>query len=166
MMKRSYFLALAAGLCATLAFAQPSQAGPILVDTTASFTITSPPGATADDFSFTYNSTVISTPAVLVSAPAGTTIADNGTNTVTITMVPPTGGPASFEWKFTDAVDAGPIGVVLAFVFSGTPTEFGATTKFEVVNSGVPEPASLGLLGIGMTGLLAFRRFFKKTSVA
>jgi len=30
----------------------------------------------------------------------------------------------------------------------------------------VPEPSSWALLGIGMTGFLAFRRFFKKTSVA
>jgi hypothetical protein len=33
-------------------------------------------------------------------------------------------------------------------------------------SASVPEPGSWALLGIGMTGFLAFRRFFKKTSVA
>jgi len=33
-------------------------------------------------------------------------------------------------------------------------------------SSAIPEPSSLALLGIGMTGFLAFRRLFKRTSVA
>jgi len=33
-------------------------------------------------------------------------------------------------------------------------------------SSAVPEPASLALLGIGMTGFLAFRRYFKRNAVA
>jgi len=40
------------------------------------------------------------------------------------------------------------------------------TIQSGVIVNSVPEPASLALLGIGMTGFLAFRRFFKKTSVA
>lgn len=163
-MKRSFFLALAAGLFANLAFATASQAGSILVDTTASFTLTSPAGATASGFTFTYNSTAISD-LTLVSAPAGTNISSDGVSMITIDLSPPTGGPASFEWTFKDP-GPGPIGVVAAFLFSGTPVEFGAKTEFNVSNKAVPEPASLALLGIGMTGFLAFRRFFKKTSVA
>jgi hypothetical protein len=39
-------------------------------------------------------------------------------------------------------------------------------TGSTVVTAAVPEPTSLALLGIGMTGFLAFRRFFKRPSVA
>jgi hypothetical protein len=56
------------------------------------------------------------------------------------------------------------VDIGLAIVTGGTFTGTGAFT--EVASSGVPEPGSLALLGIGMTGFLAFRRYFKKTSVA
>jgi hypothetical protein len=54
------------------------------------------------------------------------------------------------------------------FLFGGSSTP-GVTLS--VINQGfsgtsVPEPASFALLGIGMTGFLALRRFFKKSSAA
>jgi hypothetical protein len=51
-------------------------------------------------------------------------------------------------------INGGSLGAGVSFVNQGFSSQ------------GVPEPASWALLGIGMTGFLAFRRFFKKTSVA
>jgi hypothetical protein len=121
MKNRSLLFTLAMAVLAGCAFATTSQASSVLVDTTASFTLTSPPGATATDVSFTYNSTAISALA-LVTAPAGTTISSNGTNTITLDFAPPTGGPVALEWTFVDP-GPGPIGVTVAFAFSGTPRD-------------------------------------------
>jgi len=52
---------------------------------------------------------------------------------------------------------------IAAILAAGTGTATGTGGFQEQV---VPEPASIALLGIGMTGFLAFRRFFKKTNVA
>jgi hypothetical protein len=51
----------------------------------------------------------------------------------------------------------------------GTTT--GSSASISIVSQGfstgtVPEPTSMALLGIGMTGFLAFRRLFKRNSVA
>jgi len=57
-------------------------------------------------------------------------------------------------------------GTDIGAIVNGGGTITGGTGAFTETAASVPEPASLALLGIGMTGFLAFRRFFKKTSVA
>jgi hypothetical protein len=167
MKNRSVALASALGVLASLAFTSPGRAGSILVDTTASFTITSPAGATASDFTFTYDSTGISD-LTLVSGPAGTTLTAGGTSgaeTVTVNLNPPTGGPASFEWSFI-APGPGPIGATEVFGYSGAPPSFTTDQTFSVTNTAIPEPATISLLAIGIAGVIAFRKRFRKKASA
>jgi hypothetical protein len=71
-----------------------------------------------------------------------------GTFNVTFTATSFGGGATSFDSLFTTV--------------GATATGNGSFSQIATV----PEPASWALLGIGMTGFLAFRRYFKKTSVA
>jgi PEP-CTERM motif len=54
-------------------------------------------------------------------------------------------------------------GAHIGTVINGGGDLTGGTGAF---TQSVPEPASLALLGIGMTGFLAFRRYFKKSSLS
>jgi hypothetical protein len=166
MSKRSFLFGTLV-LLAGLAFATPSRAGSVIT-TTLSFTAASP-GLTEIDFTYTTPGGALVpgslTPTVLPGSPSVGTATLVG-NVVELKFTTPpnpaTGDPGPFAFKFqvTDTSS-----MAASAIPSFTPSGV-SLTNFSFSVSSVPEPASLALLGIGMTGLLAFRRFFKKTSVA
>jgi hypothetical protein len=150
-MKRSLLCFLAAGLI-SLAGAPASHADTIL----ATFTVT---GGTADDIELFYTTPVISA-MINSSTGIGTpALVGVGTDTLTINF-----GTASASGMVSVTVDDTP-GHLSSYTLSGLTS--GVTNSSLVVGTAsVPEPTSIALLGIGMTGFLAFRRLFKRNSVA
>jgi PEP-CTERM motif len=152
MMNRSVFLSLAAGLLASLAFAAPSQASTQAVTTSFAASV-----GTATDIEITFTGAVSSV--VLGPTTPGMTSSFSG-DVVTLTFAP--SASASADLVVTSAgFGTSPItlsGQTSNFVLSSASVAF--------TTAAVPEPTSIALLGIGMTGFLAFRRLFKRTAVA
>jgi hypothetical protein len=140
------------------------------------FTIEAPPGATITDFTVNY------TPAPLTAMTMPTIVHDGGpTLGATVESFDGTAGTVSIQFSavggtvsgmpivfdFT-TTSPGPIGWGGSFTVSGVTGGPITGEKEEVLVSSfsIPEPASVALLGIGITGLVAFRRFFKRTRVA
>jgi hypothetical protein len=167
MTKRSLFLTLAAGLLASMAFATPSQAASTLVTENLVFGVPTPlaTGLTAIDFTYAGTGT-ISDLQLQGSLPNTASVKMISANEIEVDYSAAT-TQAATQFTFVSStafVDApGTISVT-----SVTTTPAGATIKDFLsfnINS-VPEPNSMALLGIGMTGFLAFRRLFKRSSVA
>ncbi len=175
MMKRSYLLALAVGLIASVAFSTPSQAGSTIT-TTAFFDLKPVTGlARAWDFNYVDSA---DTPLATMS---GLTITNTGgltiltdtislPGTIHITFAPAnhtdgTPFPLSAGLQFTFNTNNNQNNV---FLDSSPLTYRFATsvTNVAAITGTVPEPASMALLGVGMSGLFALRRLFKRPSVA
>jgi PEP-CTERM motif len=166
MTKRSLFLTLAAGLLASMALATPSQAASTLVTENLLFGVPTPlaTGLTAIDFTYTGAGT-ISDLSLQGSLPNTATVKLIGTNEVEVDYSSATTAAATvFTFVSSTAFVDAPGAISVAV----TTNPSGATIKehlsFNLAS--VPEPSSIALLGIGMTGFLAYRRLFKRSSVA
>jgi PEP-CTERM motif len=164
MTKRSFFLTAAAGLLASTVLAAPSRAGSELL--TVSFALT-PTGVTATDLAVLLSGAVpvsgYSIPNAATVLP-GATANGSVTDTVTINFPASSKTNGTLDIYFTTT---GPVSLTGSQVFSGvTPANTLTGTGLQINLYSVPEPSSMALLGIGMTGFLAFRRLFKRNSVA
>jgi len=145
-----------------ITFGGAFNAGPgATVDYKISYTITAPAGSVINDALLS----------ITPNLPPGTTgtisIGETFTNTATGLIIGSAQVSQTTLSDLTTFAGANQILVQKDILLVGG--SLGSGVSF--VNQGfsstaIPEPASMALLGIGMTGFLAFRRFFKKTSVA
>lgn len=159
MSNRWFAVAAVLTLLASLAFATPSQAGSVVVTTVSYATAT--PGLLDLDMTYTGAGTITGlAPGV---APGGGTVTLLTPNEVQIAFAPANVGPfGPFSFSFNSTAMSG-TSVTPSFNPSGvTLTNF----SFGLTQNVIPEPSSMALLGIGVTGFLAFRRLFKRTRVA
>jgi hypothetical protein len=166
MSKRSLFMTLAAGLLASVAFATPSHADSTIVTTNLGFTGVSP-GITEIDLTYSGAGTISGVSLEGSIPSAGTTVSQIGPDEIAV-MYSPGASTGLTQLTFassTPFIDSP--GITVA-VTSTTPAGNEGSVKTHLsfnINS-VPEPSSMALLGIGMTGFLAFRRLFKRPSAA
>jgi hypothetical protein len=153
MMKRS-FLALAAGILASMALAAPSHAASVTIAGTWSV-----PGATATELDFIFSGPVTAVTSFSgAPAPNPPTIVPPPPNEVVFTYTPGVvGGALTFTVETTGIFLTGEVN---GASIVGTPTD--VNFNFRTIATSVPEPTSMALLGIGMTGFLAYRRLFKR----
>ena len=169
MIKRVLLASLALTLC--LAVASPSQASTVVSGdfyfaphpTGAAGTVKSITAAFTDGFGSISD---VSVTLVGSSVPAGLSNPITFTSTsdsITISFASPGYKSAMFDFSFdttasyTDASNG--TAAVSVKMYSGS-----STRGIEITSISIPEPTSVALMGIGFSGLIAFRRWFPKKS--
>jgi hypothetical protein len=176
MQRRSLFLAPVVALLVGMVFSPPSQAASTLVtvqDILSNF------GPTETISSVSVSLTTAAEPFTsldLIVPPLamGSTISSTG---ATVTVLPSASantafqslGEAIIEFTFVvplsiTAAQADVTSISNSIVTSGGTVS--GTVTLSYASLSVPEPASWSMLGIGLTGLLTFRRFFKRKASA
>jgi hypothetical protein len=173
---RSSFLVAALALLATFALERPSQASSVTVRVTDSIFVLN-----SDFFDNTISSITLTfsgltgSPLISNATFSGAAVNSSGNQTVTTTpsgsVITLTMTPVSLvagSVNFYTVVPSGEVGDLGSSIgVTGVVTTSDGTLTNQLSFSAiVPEPASMSLLGIGMTSFLAFRRFFKRASIA
>jgi len=162
MIKR--MLLLSAALMLSLAFATPSHAGSMTYVLAVNFTILAPSGATATDNEITLNY-VGAAPTIAVTGFSGPGLPAGSSatimplpNVVDVSFGAPISTSGGFYYVTITSTEALGLG---SFSFSGQSALITNQSVQDTLTA-VPEPSSFALLGIGLSGLIAFRRRFSR----
>lgn len=161
MTKRSFTMALAMAVVAGVAASTPCRAG-TWITTVAAYNNS---GRAADDFegTFTGTSGTISDVTVLYSSGVSTTTQVIGSGAgVEIDFGTPL--PMSATVLFSFESTTGPVGLGASFWTFKTGDMVSATGTTAIVASvdPIPEPGSMALFGIGVIGVLTWRRLSRR----
>jgi hypothetical protein len=166
MTKRSFAMALAMAVVAGLVSSAPCRAGTYITTVTS----INNSGLAADDFEayFTGTAGTISDVTVEYSSGLATTTEIISSGAGVEVDFSPALADGTGVVVFSFESDSGPIGLANAFwTFKSGDMIAANLTQIDTVDPpGVPEPSSMSLLGIGVAGLFAWRRFSRRKAGA